>query len=190
MFLYFLIDTSGSMDGIKINSVNDTMDNVISELKSHADVLDMSVNALSFARKTKWMYKQPTKLNDFNWEWLSASGMTSLGNACKQLAKNIDKHVGDDEVKIILLSDGCPTDDFEEGLAKLDTCLSERESSRFAIALNGADIPTLNLFTGNPDNVFELESLNNLMERILSVVKTSQKINYRNVSTDAYDGWD
>ena len=31
MFIYFLVDTSGSMDGAKIGSVNDTMENIVSE---------------------------------------------------------------------------------------------------------------------------------------------------------------
>ena len=191
MFLYFLIDTSGSMDGMKINSVNDTMDNVISELKFHSINLDMSINVLSFARKTKWMYKQPVKLDEFTWNILTASGTTSLGNACKQLAKNIDKHVNNEEVSVILLSDGCPTDDFDEGMEKLESCLSKKKSTRYAIALEGADKPTLNKFTGNEDNVFGVESLDNLMGLILSVINTKDKQQV-GIATfnDSYNGWD
>lgn len=144
MYLYFLIDTSGSMDGAKIQSVNDTLENVISELNLHSDKLNMYINVLSFARKSKWMFKQPVNIQEFSWNILNASGMTSLGNACKQLARNIDKHVNQEEVSIILLSDGLPTDDFDEGLENLEICLSNKNASRYAIALEGADIITLN----------------------------------------------
>lgn len=190
MFLYFLIDTSGSMDGMKINSVNDTMDNVISELKFHSSNMDMSINVLSFARKTKWMYKQPVKLDEFTWNILTASGMTSLGNACKQLAKNIDKHVIDEDVSVILLSDGYPTDDFDEGMEKLESCLSKKKSTRYAIALEGADKLTLHKFTGNENNVFEVESLDNLMGLILSVIKTENEQQRIATFSDSYNGWD
>lgn len=179
------------MDGIKINSVNDTMDNVISELKFYSDRLDMSINVLSFARKAKWMYKQPIKLNDFTWNILTASGMTSLGDACKQLARNIDKHVNNEEVTVVLVSDGFPTDDFDEGMVKLESCLSKKNSTRYAIALEGADKLTLNKFTGNEKNVFDVESLDNLMGLILSVINTENR-QQQQVATfnDSYNGWD
>ena len=175
MLLYFLIDTSGSMDGAKIGSVNDTMENIISELNLYSDNESVNINVLSFARKAKWMYKQACSIKDFKWNILTASGMTSLGNACKLLAKNIEKNAGNDEIKILLISDGLPTDDFEDGIEKLNTVLANYNSQRFAIALEGADIPTLTTFTGIKDNVFQLESLDNLMELMLSTLHITYK---------------
>ena len=189
MFLYFLIDTSGSMDGAKIESVNDTMENVVSELKLHSNDIDIFVNVLSFSRKSKWMFKQPTQIDEFVWNPLVASGMTSLGNACKQLAKNIEKHVVQDEVTIVLLSDGLPTDDFDEGLDKLADCLYKKKANRYAIALEGADIVTLNKFTDNPDNVFQLDSVDNLLEIILSTINIPKTMCYQTNNDDADDEW-
>ena len=96
MLLYFLIDTSGSIDVAKIGSVNDTIENIISELNLYSDNESVNINVLSFARKAKWMYKQACSIKDFQWNILTASGMTSLGNACKLLAKNIEKIAGND----------------------------------------------------------------------------------------------
>ena len=189
MFLYFLIDTSGSMDGAKIQSVNDTMENVVSELKLHSNSIDIFVNVLSFSRKSKWMFKQPTKVDEFIWNPLFASGMTSLGNACKQLTKNIEKNVAEEEVTIVLLSDGLPTDDFDEGLDKLETCLHNKKANRYAIALEGADIVTLNKFTDNPDNVFQLDSLDNLLELILSTINIPKTAYHLTNNEDADDEW-
>ena len=62
----------------------------------------MHVNVLAFARKSKWMFESPIKIEDFVWETLSASGMTSLGDACKQLSEHIDNNI-DDEIKILLI---------------------------------------------------------------------------------------
>ena len=178
MLLYFLIDTSGSMDGAKIGSVNDTMENIISELNLYSDNESVDINVLSFARKAKWMYKQACSIKDFKWNILTASGMTSLGNACKLLAKNIEKNAGNDEIKILLISDGLPTDDFEDGIEKLNTVLANYNSHRFAIALEGADIPTLTTFTGKTDNVFQLESLDDLMEIMLSTLNITSKTTF------------
>lgn len=189
MFLYFVIDTSGSMDGAKIGSVNDTMENIISELKLHSNKTDIFVNVLSFARKSKWMFEFPIKIEDFAWETLSASGMTSLGDACNQLAEHIDNNVNDDEIKILLISDGLPTDDYDEGLEKLNNSLSDKNAKRFAIALEGADIITLNKFTEIPDNVFKLESLDNLMNLILSTINISEvnhQMTYNNYDNDEW----
>lgn len=189
MFLYFLIDTSGSMDGAKIQSVNDTMENVLSELKLHSDKLNMLINVLSFARKSKWMFKQPIQTEEIKWNRMYASGMTSLGNACKQLASNIDKYVEHEEVTIVFLSDGSPTDDFDEGLDKLNKCLANKNSNRYAIALEGADIITLNRFTDNADNVFLLESLDELMELILSSINISQFNHHHTETNNDDDEW-
>lgn len=189
MFVYFLIDTSGSMDGAKIESVNDTMDNVISELKSHTYENKMFVNVLSFARKSKWMYEQHVEIRDFIWNTLSASGMTSLGDACKELANMINKHVNQDEVTIVLLSDGLPTDDFEDGIKKLNKCLSGRKAKRYAIALEGADIITLNRFTGNVKKVFKIESLDNLTQLIISSINISTPAFHKIINKSIDDEW-
>ena len=173
-----MIDTSGSMDGAKIGSVNDTMENIISELNLYSDNESVNINVLSFARKAKWMYKQACSIKDFKWNILTASGMTSLGNACKLLAKNIEKNAGNDEIKILLISDGLPTDDFEDGIEKLNTVLANYKSQRFAIALEGADIPTLTKFTGIQDNVFQLESLDDLMEIMLSTLNITNQTTF------------
>ena len=187
MFLYFLIDTSGSMDGAKIGSVNDTMENITSELKLYSDNESVYINVLSFARKAKWMYKEACSIKDFEWNVLTASGMTSLGSACKMLAKHIEKNAGNDEIKILLISDGLPTDDFEDGIEKLNAVLVNYNSSRYAIALEGADIPTLTTFTGIKDNVFLLESLDDLMELMLSKLNI---VNQTKVCVDnTIDDW-
>lgn len=170
------------MDGAKICSVNDTMENIISELKLYSENESVNINVLSFARKAKWMYKQACSIKDFQWNILTASGMTSLGNACKLLAKNIEKNAGNDEIKILLISDGLPTDDFEDGINKLNAVLASIKSHRFAIALEGADIPTLTTFTGIKDNVFQLESLDDLMEIMLSTLHITCKTT---MSTDS-----
>lgn len=189
MFLYFVIDTSGSMDGAKIGSVNDTMENVISELNLHSNQLDIVVNVLSFARKSKWMFEHPIKIEDFVWDRLYASGMTSLGDACKQLANHIEDNAVDDEIKILLISDGLPTDDFDEGIEKLNNSLSSKNVKRYAIALEGADIITLTKFTGNKDNVFKLESLDNLMQLFLSAINIPETYYHQTNNNAPDDEW-
>jgi len=82
-------------------------------------------------------------------------------------------------------------DDFDEGIEKLESCLSKKTSNRYAIALEGADTLTLDKFTGDNDNVFELGELERLMEVILSVIGTPRNQGMHGITdSDAYSGWD
>jgi uncharacterized protein YegL len=135
------------------------------------------------------MFNRPIKIDNFVWDRLYASGMTSLGNACKQLATDIEKYVQQEDLTLLLLSDGLPTDDYDEGLETLNKCLSNKNVNRYAIALDGSDIVTLNKFTNNPDNVFQLESLDNLLELILSVITMPRNIHNNRINNDIDDEW-
>ena len=118
MRFYVLLDISGSMAGAKIGALNDAMSNLLAELKqiscSSNQLIDIAV--LSFGKEVKWMHNHPIKVQDFTWCQLSAGGMTPLGKACIELnialTSNHQKH--DKKIYIILLSDGCPTDDYDE----------------------------------------------------------------------------
>ena len=120
MKFYVLLDISGSMEGAKIGALNDAMSNLLAELKqissSSNQLIDIAV--LSFGKETKWMHNHPINVEDFTWYQLSAGGMTPLGKACVELnlALMSDYQKHDDEIYIILLSDGCPTDDYDEGI--------------------------------------------------------------------------
>lgn len=175
MRLYFLLDTSGSMDGAKISALNDSMENIIIDLQEKAfNGNEINIAVLSFAREVTWMYKEPINILDFNWKPLTASGMTSLGKACCELAKSIKTHLTlkKEAIVIVLLSDGCPTDDYDEGLNELHKLQVFCNADKFAIALgNNADLQSLARFVDNQDNIYIENNADKLMDVLSSIME-------------------
>lgn len=91
MILFFVIDTSGSMVGSKIGSVNDAIENVlpmIGEISDENPDAEINVAALEFSTGTRWLYDEPKGAKDFIWQKVEADGLTSLSEACEELNKN------------------------------------------------------------------------------------------------------
>ena len=89
MILFFVIDTSGSMIGKKIGSVNDAIENVlpmIGEISDENPDAEINVAALEFSTGTRWLYDEPKEAKDFIWQKVEANGLTSLGEACKAIS--------------------------------------------------------------------------------------------------------
>lgn len=189
MTIYFLIDTSCSMEGAKIGALNDAMTNIITELKSEDVSLEVSV--LQYSSKIKWMNDHPVPLSEFEWENMYANGMTAMGEACVELSKAFKDNNNCDAV-VIMISDGYPTDDFEEGIAALNGSPAFLSSKHYAVAVDGADIDALLRFAGDQENVFPIQNLNNLTEILTNILSESipQQINMVVSETDSDDEWD
>ena len=77
MTLFFLIDTSTSMEGSKIGAVNDAVENVlpmISEISSENPDAEIRIAALEFSSGTRWLYDEPKPASDFVWQDAQADG--------------------------------------------------------------------------------------------------------------------
>lgn len=115
-----MIDISGSMNGHKIAAVTDALENVKETLSDYSyDSGTVRICVQLFSRDVRWFQEQPTPIEDFQWEEPFCTGMTSLGIACTSLSEFLKNNSLADEIKIILISDGCPTDDYDEGLSNL-----------------------------------------------------------------------
>ena len=91
MTLFFVIDTSGSMAGSKIGAVNDAVVNVLpmlEEISAENPDAEIKVAALEFSTTCNWLYSEPKPANEFAWQDVQASALTSLGAACKELARS------------------------------------------------------------------------------------------------------
>lgn len=196
MNLILLVDISGSMKGFKIGAVNDTMENLIEALRdySSANAEKVKMSVLLFSKITHWMNHEELDIESFEWREPECTGMTSLGLACRELAKKL-KTAEDELYNIVLLSDGCPTDDYDEGIATLDILPTFVNSHRYAIAIgDNADIPSLIRFTADSDKVFSVSDLNNLLTiltSVLQVTQPQQPVNIGNirVEEDPNDEW-
>lgn len=182
MNIIFLIDTSGSMKGEKIESVKDSIDNILSMLEeTERENIMMAIQF--FSRDIKWPYDDTLiKIEDYNGINPNCSGMTSMGAAFISLAEFLKK-IEDGDTNILLITDGAPTDDYEEGLYKLYQEENYREAEKFALAIGDeVDINVIKEFTGSSDNIYKIHNLDLLTEKMVNKVFLGQNINKQPIS--------
>lgn len=171
MNLILLIDISGSMTGHNISAVTDAMENLLSELSDE----EIDVSILLFSKSARWMIENPTPINNVKWEEPECNGMTSMGLACAELAAKLHEGESEGSNVFLLLSDGCPTDDFEDGLNKLLELKSFVKGHRRAIAIGKeADMNSLSKFAGDVKYVIKVEDLEYLLQAIMTFVNVQQ----------------
>lgn len=187
MVLFFLVDTSGSMMGEKIGSLNDAIRETVPDLrelsKSNSDAA-IKIAVLQFDTNVKWLYPQPVDSEQFRWNDLQAGGLTSLGEALKELNSKLSKTqylqeaAGSYAPVIILISDGGPTDDFDRALEEIKKNNWFKHSIKVAIAIgNDADKNVLARFTGTSESIVEVHNKAALKSLIKFLSVTSSQVN-------------
>lgn len=186
MVLFFVVDTSGSMTGDKIGTINNAIREVIPELKdiseSNADA-QIKIATLAFSTGAHWMESAPIAAENFQWTDLDADGVTSLGEACMQLNEKLSKKefmsdaTGSFAPAVFLMSDGEPTDNYQHGLEKLRQNNWFKKAIKVAIAI-GADAnqSVLAEFTGNKEAVITVHNPEALKKWIQFVSVRSSEI--------------
>ncbi|ERT46458.1 VWA domain-containing protein [Fusobacterium polymorphum] len=192
MVLFFLVDTSGSMYGTKIGTVNTAIEEIIPELKdlseNNADA-EIKIATLAFSTGAKWINSQPISAENFKWDHLEAMGSTDLGEACKQLNEKLSKNAfmseatGSFAPAIFLLSDGDPTDNYKYGLDKLKENNWYKKAIKVAIAI-GDDVnkDVLEEFTGNKEAVITVHTPEILKKWIQFVSVRASEIGSKSAS--------
>lgn len=186
MTLFFVIDKSGSMFGNKIGAVNDAIVNVLpmlDEISATNPDAEIKVAALEFSSGCNWLYDEPKLASEFRWQDVKADGLTSFGEACKELNAKLSRNgfmqaaSGSYAPAIILLSDGGPTDEYVSGLEKLKANNWFKSAIKVAIAIgDDADNNVLTEFTGTPEAVFTVHNIDALKQIIRIVAVTSSQI--------------
>jgi uncharacterized protein YegL len=187
MVLFFVVDTSGSMSGAKIGSLNDAIRETVPDLKNlstnNPDAL-IKIQALKFDSNVQWLYQQPIDSENFQWNDLSIGGLTGLGAALNELndklssKKFLQEAAGSFAPVIILLSDGEPTDDYLEGLENIKKNGWFKHAIKIAIAIgNDANKSILAEFTGHTETVIEVHNKSALRNIIKFVSVTSSMVN-------------
>lgn len=194
MVLFFLIDTSGSMQGTKIGAVNTAIREVLPELQDvGGSDIDLKVACLTFSSGCQWMYPEPISSESFQWNNVEADGVTDLGEACRELSEKLSRNEflkapsASVAPAIFLMSDGEPTDDFESGLKELKQNNWFKYAIKVAVAIgDDANTETLAKFTGNIEAVITVHTPEALKKWIRKVSITSTQIGSK--SQPASDG--
>ncbi len=154
----WILDTSSSMSGSKIQSLNFAIREAIKPMQQtagdnpHAQVL---VRAVTFSTGARWHLATPTPVASFQWTDVPASGVTDMGKALKLVSEQLKIPPMSDRALppiLVLVSDGQPTDDFGTGLKALMAQPWAKRAVRLAIAVgNDADKGVLSKFIGHSE---------------------------------------
>jgi uncharacterized protein YegL len=200
MVLFFVIDASGSMDGSKIGAVNTAIQEVIPAIRDvseeNADA-QIKIAALEFSNGTRWLTPQgPIPAENFSWNFIDAAGVTDFGAACKALNEKLStkafmqEATGSFAPAIFLLSDGDPTDEWQNGLAELKKNNWFKAAVKVAVAIgDDANKDVLKEFTGSMEAVLEVHNAAMLKKMIKFVsVRASQVASKSSNVGDAGNG--
>lgn len=157
--VYLLLDTSGSMGGEPIEAVKNGVQIMISSLRSNPQAQETAyISVITFDSSANQLIPL-TDLGSFQMRDIQATGVTSLGDGLMLLSKCIDNEVtkttpetkGDWKPLVFIMTDGVPTDNWQNGLAEF-----QKRKTGIVVACAagcGADTSVLKQIT---DNVVEL----------------------------------
>lgn len=182
MTLFYAVDTSGSMAGEKIGSVNSAMEEAITvdlpDISSANDDAEIRVAIMQFSSGCSWITPAsgPISIGDVIWNDLHANGLTDLGAACVELDKKLSRteflesQTGAYAPVILLFSDGGPTDNWKAGLEQLKKNNWFKHAIKIAIAIGeDADKDVLTAFTGTSESVIAVNDKHTLKALIRKV---------------------
>ena len=85
LHVFYILDTSGSMIGTPIAELNHAMEECTEALKEVAKNngdAKLKIAVMEFNSNCKWVTDHgPEPVEDFEWEYLEAGGLTSMGAA-------------------------------------------------------------------------------------------------------------
>ncbi len=188
--IFFLIDVSDTMRGVKIDSVNNAMSVALETLEKRMKVtgVEAMVNVLKFGcnepEVCQWMNPTMLPLGRFEWKDLVAENMTPLGEAFCELDSKLSSRAflsfngSFFAPVIILISDGNPNNSKKarEGLERLNTNNYFVNSERMALAIDfeeGDEAFFLQEFVkGSPNGkvFYEVEDAERLIQSIQKIV--------------------
>lgn len=159
--VYLVLDTSGSMSGEPIEAVKNGVQIMISSLRQNPQAIETAfLSVITFDSMARQIIPL-TDLASFQMVDIKATGVTALGDALKLVAHKIETEVakttteqkGDWKPLVFIMTDGIPTDDWQNGLQEF-----KKSKVAFTVACaagSGADTNILKQIT---DNVVSLDT--------------------------------
>ena len=173
LYFFWVVDCSGSMSGTKIGTVNNSIQEVIPDMRTAANEnpnAQLLVQALQFSDGASWVNSSAIDVEKYTWTDLSADGMTDMGAAFELLARQLTIPPMSDRALppvIVLLSDGGATDNYQSALENLLKLPWGKKSVRIAIAIgDDADEDMLREFTGNSELILHAHNADQLVKAI------------------------
>ena len=170
LHVFYLLDTSGSMGGTPIAELNHAMEECTQALKelakSNGDA-KLKIAVMEFNSDFKWITNNgPESLDDFEWEYLEAGGLTSMGAALRELDSKLSRKeflqsmTGALMPVIIFMTDGVATDDYDKPLAEIRKNKWFQHGTKIGFAVGDeADERMIASIVGNSEAVIKTSDL-------------------------------
>lgn len=177
----FVIDTSGSMQGSRINDLNGIMHDVVTKFYKVFPVkknVKVRLSVLTYSSVVKWTHDFFID-KDFSTEWndLEASGLTNFGAALDELENHLSFKNGilsdlDNAFPplIIFMSDGGPTDNWKPSLKNIIKNENFQKSYKRVIAI-GDDVSLDILSQLSFHNIINVNSGKDLTYAIINIIR-------------------
>ncbi len=203
LHVFYVLDTSGSMEGQKISALNHAMEECTEALKtlakSNGDAI-LKIAVLEFNSGCKWITSNgPEAMEDFEWEYLEAGGLTDIGTALKELNGKLSRNeflnsmTGAWMPIIIFMTDGFATDDYEASLEEIRNNKWFRRGTKIGFAIGDStevDTKMIASVVGNSEAVINTTDLE-LFQRLMKFVTvTSSMLNSASHTQDTKTGGD
>lgn len=139
--VFLLIDTSGSMDEPgKIDAVNQAVRTMVNTLADESGYqADLQLALITFGGQEAQVHQPLMPAGEANFVPLTAKGRTPMGGALRLLRGLIeDQAVVPSRAyrpTVLLVSDGIPTDDFEEALEEFNASPRASKALRFSMII-------------------------------------------------------
>lgn len=183
--VYLVLDCSGSMSGEPIEAVRQGVKALLSELRSDPQALETAYLSVITFDSTARQVTPLTELMLFKEPTLNAGGATALGGALKLLTqcirsevrKSTENQKGDWRPLVFLLTDGAPTDNWQDAARELK---NSKPANIIACAAGAnADITVLKQIT---DSVVMMNSLSaGDLARFFAWVSSSIKMSSKSI---------
>lgn len=197
LHIFYVLDTSGSMEGTAVAMLNRSMRETTLILKQqaekNADAL-IKVAVLEFNSGCRWIQpKGPESMDDFIWEDLSAGGLTDIGSALKELDSKLSRKeflksdTGAYLPVLIFMTDGYATDNYQAALEEIrkNKWFNRGCKIGFAIGEN-ADVKMIADIVGNYEAVVKTEDFE-LFARLLKFATVTASMQCSRSRTSATD---
>ena len=159
--VYLLLDTSGSMNGEAIEAVKNGVQVMISSLRQNPQAIETAfLSVITFGSEATQLMPL-TDLASFQMPEIKAGGTTSLGAALNLVANKIDAEVmkttteqkGDWKPLVFIMTDGVPTDNWQQGLDEF-----KKRKVAYTVACAAGHAADTKILKQITDNVVSLDT--------------------------------
>lgn len=197
MVIFFMVDTSESMEGTKLESLNKVMGDILPELIGVGEAgTDVKIAVMSFSSGCEWITPEPVLIEEYQrWENLRAEGVTDLGDACEELCSKLSRKsfLRSPSLSyapvIFLMTDGYPTDNYKKGIEMLKKNRWFQYGLKVALAIgSNVDLEVLHEFTDDEELVLQAYGAEMLRKLVREIAVTSSKIGSTSMTLTEAEG--